>query len=374
MIMASISGILGAKRPALNQKIPYVTQSIHYSQFVNSSMQFYDCSPDVIERTADNIEMAGEIQAPIIVRKMDVDRYEIISGHKRVAAAKVLVEERGLKKFTFIPTRIIDADDQMAEYLLISTNDYPEKSDYERMIEVVRLYEIIPKLEARQKGNSENSPEKSAITARMLRRLVARETSMCATRVGNFKNIYTHFTPIAMEAFKNKQFGINVAIKLASLSGKEQDMLIKAGNLSISSVNDYIGRKKAKETEETSHTELTYQEKSCTPDMNAGWNDNTENTEKQIPSAREAEKQPYYTDANNTIKLHTERKVENNETVKHIEEIGDSHDDLLQTALNLKKKSEKIIGSDADDHIKLEAKIITEALTLWINQYQLPVP
>lgn len=231
--MASINKILGGnlKNKTLN-KASYVAKMIHYSQFVNSDMQFYDFGREKSEAVADNLELAGAILEPVVARQIDAEKYEIVCGHKRIGGVKILVEERGLEKFTMVPTLVIKVDDCMAEYILISTNDYPEKSDYERMMEVVRLYEILPKIKAEE-----------CTSARVLRRMVAREDSMCETRVGNFKNIYNHFSEKSMAAFKAEMFGINVAIKLASLPEKEQDKLVDRGHLTISDVNEYIESK-----------------------------------------------------------------------------------------------------------------------------------
>lgn len=231
--MASISTILGnkAKNKTLNQ-VTFVTQMIHYSQLYKSDLQFYGCGRNRVEALADLIELAGAIQEPIVVRRIDAEKYEILSGHKRVAAAKMLVEDRNLEQYALVPVHIVKVDDYMAEYILISTNDYPEKTDYERMMEVVRLYETLPHIK----------PDACA-SARVTRRLVAKEASLCETRVGNFKNIYTHFTEKAMQAFKEQKFGINVAIKIASLDPAEQDELSEREHLTMSELSDFIAEK-----------------------------------------------------------------------------------------------------------------------------------
>ncbi len=128
--MASIQGILknDSKSKLNRDKAEYKTQMIHYTNLKNSRKQFYTMDQSVVNDLADNIELAGGIKEPVIARKLDIDQYEILGGHKRVAAVRKLVEERGLQDFAFIPVHVVQANDWMAEYLLISLNDYPDNS------------------------------------------------------------------------------------------------------------------------------------------------------------------------------------------------------------------------------------------------------
>lgn len=366
--MASISKILGTKKSDLPQRTPFITQQIHYTQFEASKMQFYNCDREIVEQTADNIEMAGELEAPVVVRKLDSERYEILSGHKRVAAVKILVEERGLKKFALIPAKIVKVDDEMAEYILISTNDYPRKSDYERMMEVVRLYEIIPALEKRK--NKENSEEKENISARILRRLVAREASICETRVGNFTNIYKHFSPTAMEAFKNEEFGIHVAIKLASLPKDEQDMLVNQGNITMRSISEYIEGKKTESDRSVSETtEIS------NPEIDESRSTLDTYDEEKDDNSREDEKEGNFVD-NDTQYCNTDNLSLvmvpmscNSEDSPNYDECDENieMDNEYNVAAEMKANAEATMYSDVSEKEKLESRIMVEALTLWLN-------
>lgn len=365
--MANISNILGSKKPAFQQRVPFVVQNIHYSQFERSGMQFYDCSKEIVERIADNIEMAGEIEAPIIARKIDAERYEILSGHKRILAVIMLVEERGYSKFALVPTKIVNVDDDMAEYILISTNDYPEKSDYERMMEVVRLYELIPRLEAKKEKGTD-----TPLTARMLRRLVASETSLCATRVGNFTNIYHHFTESAMEAFKNKEFGINVAIKLASLDASGQDKLVKNGGLTIATITDYIKGKTDTDIKDDSLPQSDYDapafDREPTPVNPVARGDDIK-TEK---SAQNVEKTPCYSKAAEPIAMVDDlcADVTIQPCLDNAEDDDTKGIDLdYEIAMELKKDAEESAAVAATEREKTKARIKAEAISLWISKH-----
>lgn len=365
--MANISNILGAKKPTLQQRVPFVVQNIHYSQFERSGMQFYDCSREIVERIADNIEMAGEIEAPVIARKIDAEKYEILSGHKRILAVTLLVEERGRSKFALVPTKIVNVDDDMAEYILISTNDYPEKSDYERMMEVVRLYDLIPRLEAKKEKEVD-----AQLTARMLRRLVASETSLCATRVGNFTNIYRHFTDAAMEAFKNKEFGINVAIKLASLAAAEQDKLVKNGGLTIATITDYIKGKADTDIEDNEPSTSTYDaptfEQESTPVETHVRCDN-KNSKK---SAQNVKKTPCYSKvAESTVTFDDLSAAVTD--LPYSDNVKDDDTEVTDPdygiAMELKKDAEESAALATTERDKAKARIRAEAISLWISKY-----
>lgn len=55
------------------------------------------------------------VLVPIIVRKIENDKYEIISGHNRVECSKEL-------QLSTIPTQIVDCDDDKAILIMIDTN------------------------------------------------------------------------------------------------------------------------------------------------------------------------------------------------------------------------------------------------------------
>lgn len=228
--MASIQGILkNDSKSKLNRvKAEYKTQMIHYTNLKNSRKQFYTMDQSVVNDLADNIELAGGIKEPVIARKLDIDQYEILGGHKRVAAVRKLVEERGLQDFEFIPVHVVQANDWMAEYLLISLNDYPDKSDYERMMEVMRLQDILPHLDG---GTGKMT--------RMLRKRIAEETGISETRIANYKRIYGHLCPEGIDLFKNGTLGVSAAVELASLGSDRQTELLRQGIRSLTNIRKY---------------------------------------------------------------------------------------------------------------------------------------
>lgn len=240
--MASIQGILkNDSKSKLNRvKAEYKTQMIHYTNLKNSRKQFYSMDQPVVNDLADNIELACGIKEPIIARKQDVDQYEILGGHKRVAAVRLLVEERGKQEFAFVPVHVVQANDWMAEYLLISLNDYPDKSDYERMMEVIRLQDILPHLDG---GTGKMT--------RMMRKRIAEETGISETRIANYKRIYGHLCPEGIDLFKKGTLGVSAAVELASMEPDRQRNLLQQGITSMTDIRNH----KSDKNEATSNEE-----------------------------------------------------------------------------------------------------------------------
>lgn len=228
--MASIQRILNNESSSKLSRLTkdYKSQMIHYSNLKNSKKQFYTMDPDVILDLADHIEMAGGIQEPIVARKIDVDRYEILGGHKRVAAVRFLVEERGRKELAFVPVHVVQVNDWMAEYLLISLNDYPDKSEYERMTEVIRLQDILPHIEGGK-----------AKMTRMLRKRISEETGISETRIANYKCIHNNLCPEGMKLFKEGTLGVSAAVELASMEAERQSELIHQGITALTDIRKY---------------------------------------------------------------------------------------------------------------------------------------
>ena len=63
------------------------------------------------EALADLIEADGEVIQDLLVRKIDTDEYEIIAGHHRRNACKILVEERNQESYAMLPCIIRNLSD-----------------------------------------------------------------------------------------------------------------------------------------------------------------------------------------------------------------------------------------------------------------------
>ncbi len=98
-----------------------ITKWIHYTKLVRNDKQYCDAKDkEEIEGLADIIEADGMVLQDLLVKKLDADEYKIIAGHKRHAACKLLVEERGKKEFEFLPCFEQNISDIQAEFRSIA--------------------------------------------------------------------------------------------------------------------------------------------------------------------------------------------------------------------------------------------------------------
>lgn len=212
------------------------TLYIHYSKLVDNDAQYCnERSKDEIETLADLIEANGGILQNVLVRKIDTDEYELLVGHKRRRAAKLLVEERGREEFAFIPCMVENISDARAKFQVFSLNIFHDKNDYEKMHELEQmkyLLETYPKEfpESLQKG-------------RMVERL-EKQTGMKRTTVGEYLKIAKDLGEKGREEFKNGTIKKGAAYALARLPNEEQKTLIERGVTTETAINKYIAQKK----------------------------------------------------------------------------------------------------------------------------------
>ena len=94
-----------------------------------------------VEALADSIENVG-LMTPLTVIRNDEGLYTLISGHRRLEAIKILVEERGYEQFEEVPCVVLadDTPEYILDMMLIETNtEVRELSDGEKLEAAERL-------------------------------------------------------------------------------------------------------------------------------------------------------------------------------------------------------------------------------------------
>ena len=225
-ILSSLNGLF--QRPV---------EPIHFSKLVSNKNQFY--REKELEELADTILLLGGIAQTLLVRKIGVDRYEILVGHRRWRASKILVEERGYQKFAFLPCLAIECDDVTAEVILILTNSTArgDANGYEQMMEVVRLQELIPKM----KGNED-------LKGRVLRKEIALSVKKSESTVQNMMYIFRHLSAVGMAAFKAEKLTPASALYLARQSPEDQEKLVNMELLTVPAMDGYLAAQRKRET------------------------------------------------------------------------------------------------------------------------------
>ncbi|MDE7430606.1 MAG: ParB N-terminal domain-containing protein [Lachnospiraceae bacterium] len=224
-------------------------QQIHYTKLKESSLNFYTRSEDEVEELADTMLIAGGILQPLIVRKTDMSEYEILAGHKRKRASVYNVN-RGYKEYEFLPCIVIDMGglmakkisekilaengeveddkllDMIAEYIVICTNSTTsESSDYEKMMQAVRLSKILPVM-----------LDNEDLKGRALRAEIAKEMKYGDGQIGRYLSIYNNLIPEAMERFKDRKINFSAACSLSGLDRNQQQEILKRQQITAADI------------------------------------------------------------------------------------------------------------------------------------------
>ena len=251
-------------------------QQIHYTKLKESQMNFYTRNEEEVEELADTMIIARGILQPLIVRKTDLSEYEILAGHKRRRASMYNVE-RGYKEYEFLPCIVMDMSglmakkvaekvlaehdsinddellDMIAEYIVICTNSTAsERSDYEKMMQAVRLSEILPVM-----LDNEN------LKGRALRTEIAKEMKCSDGQVGRYQSIYNNLVPEAMERFQTGEMVISTAAEMSGLDRDRQREALKKGRITLEDIRLLKQQEKTvseSDTENISDEEIWQQE------------------------------------------------------------------------------------------------------------------
>ena len=198
-----------------------------------------------IPKLADEILLAGGIKQNLLVRKLEPEKYEIISGHRRYYAVRHLVENQGKEEYRKIPCRVETEEDLLADYNRITGNSTIESlSEYEKMQELEELKRIIPQLA----GDEE-------IKGRVLRKLVAEAAQLSETTVAELGAINNNLSENLMEKFEAGEISKTVAYHLSGLEKEEQEKLVESNpEVTVKEIREYKKTVSANDTEKTPPT------------------------------------------------------------------------------------------------------------------------
>ncbi len=237
--MAKINNILSAQEKKQETK-KFSVQMIHYSKLEPSADNRY--TVDQVEELANMILLSGGVKQNLLARKKTPDTYTIIAGHRRRAAVRYLVEDRGLDQFALVPVHVENTDDIIAKLDLILTNaGCRVRNDWEKMMEVNELYELLAALKC---GSDQDKAvlklmtgmDPDEIGGREIRAIVAEKLGMGETKVANLRNIEANLSPELKERFKEGDIGISVANEAAGLPPEKQKELEEKETVKLADV------------------------------------------------------------------------------------------------------------------------------------------
>lgn len=159
-----------------------------------------------------SIELVGILQ-PCIVKKPVNGKYDVIAGHRRRLASLALVEE-GKEQFRYIPC-MYKKEDTADKLAIIMANSFRDKTDFEKMIEIVQLKDLVKDLK-----------REYSLPGRV-REMQQELTGITESQISRYEAIYNNLEKELMEEFKTGKLIFTVAVEV---SGMEREWQLKAYN------------------------------------------------------------------------------------------------------------------------------------------------
>lgn len=166
------------------------------------------------EKLKQSIKCLGILQ-PLLIENRDGKDY-IIAGHSRRKCCLELIEE-GEERFRKVPCVYKpkielpgEEDEIIRKILIIQSNTYREKSDWEKMMESLKMESLVKEL--REKTELEGKT----------REIVSDLIGVSSTQIGRYHSISSNLSERLMEAFRQSKLNISTAAELAGLNEKYQ--------------------------------------------------------------------------------------------------------------------------------------------------------
>lgn len=196
---------------------------------IPSKDNFY--STEDTEKLKQSIKVLGILQ-PLLIEERDGKDY-ILAGHSRRKCCLELIEE-GMDRFRKIPcvykpkielSTASEEDEIIRKIIIIQSNTYREKTDWEKMTEALQMEELVKEL--REKTDLEGKT----------REIVSDLIGVSSTQIGRYHSISNNLSERLTDAFRQNKLNISTAAELAGLNEKYQtkacELLENAGQLTL---------------------------------------------------------------------------------------------------------------------------------------------
>ena len=196
---------------------------------IPSKDNFY--STEDTEKLKQSIRALGILQ-PLLIEERDGKDY-LLAGHRRRKCCLELIKE-GLERFKRIPcvykpkielSAETETDEIVRKMVIIQSNTYREKTDWEKMTESLQMEELVKAL--REKTDLEGKT----------REIVSDLIGVSSTQIGRYHSISSNLSEELMEAFKQNKLNVSTAAELAGLNEKYQNeackLLLEVGQVTL---------------------------------------------------------------------------------------------------------------------------------------------
>jgi ParB-like chromosome segregation protein Spo0J len=189
--------------------IPSALLQLHYSKIAPNENNAY--SLDGIESLADEIEIAGKVIQNLVVKRLPDDKFKLVSGHRRLAAVKLLVESRKLDRFAFVDCLVYgeEIDDLKLEYILHMSNmSARDSSEYEKMNGLGTMKALRKKMGVKEKGR--------------MSEILGREVGLGSAQTQKYLTVYDRGDPETKEDLRKGIISIEEAYRIVTGHGRER--------------------------------------------------------------------------------------------------------------------------------------------------------
>lgn len=329
-----------------NFKIEY----INIDRIKRNEKNFYEIVD--IESLAEDIKLNG-LNHNLVVRKLDNDMYELISGERRYTALSKLVNE-GNKEFNLVPCKVIESNDIDSEIILIQANAQSrELTEVEKLTQVERLQELY-KI---KKKNGEKVPGK-------IRDIIANDLNLSATQVGRYERINNKLIPELKAVIEQGNLTIANASEFSSLSEENQRVILSIiddkTNMSKQEAIDLKNKLKKIEEEKELELKKAYEEKELElkrleeekKNQVSKLKSENENLKKKLDSNNIEEERK---EIEGQIKIEFEEKLKNEKVILE-EELKSKYDKKIEDITNEVKENNLEKQRLKDELSKLKEK------------------
>jgi len=208
------SAIMDDLKAAASDSFIDSLKMLEVEQIIPNDNNFYEMTE--IEELAEDIERQGLMSVLVVTE--DNGEFHLISGHRRLKAIKLLIDE-GRRKSTTVPCYIRSAksaDETQLDLIMLNATQR-KYSDSDTMREYEELERIFKAME--QAGK----PVKGKI-----RNNIARVLNVSPSQIGKIDNIKHNAIPDVEQAVKSGEMSISTANEVAKLSLEQQKEIIES--------------------------------------------------------------------------------------------------------------------------------------------------
>lgn len=183
-------------------------------QIIPNENNFYEMTE--IEKLAEDIERQGLMSVLVVTE--DNGEFHLVSGHRRLKAVKLLIDE-GRRKSTTVPCYIKSAksaDETQLDLIMLNATQrkYSDSDTMREYEELERLFKAMEQAGKPVKGKIRNN--------------IARVLNVSPAQIGKIDNIKHNAIPDVEQAVKSGEMSISTANEVAKLAPEQQKEIIES--------------------------------------------------------------------------------------------------------------------------------------------------